>query len=395
MINRSLTIRDNYSFFLFGARGVGKSTFLKAVLPSGETHFLDLLDYELETTFLNRPSAFRERIEALPPHIRWVVVDEVQKLPFLLDEVHRQIERDKNRYFALTGSSARKLKRGKANLLAGRALVNTLYPLSVSELGERFDLQEALECGTLPALLSLEDASGKRDYLSAYAQTYLKEEIQMEGLTRDLPSFRRFLPLAATANGETLSWSNFAQDVGVDAKTIRSYFEILEDTLVGFLLPAYRRSLRKRQKTHPKFYFFDPGVKRALAGQLTVPLASGTSEYGRAFEHFWILELQRANAYLKKDYSFSYFATNDVEVDLVVERPGKPVLLVEIKSSERVRDAEIRAVDTLASELKGAEAVCISCETERRKVGNVLVVPWREALDAVGLIPSPQIESRT
>jgi len=339
----------------------------------------------VETTFLTRPSAFRERIDALPPNIRWIVVDEVQKAPFLLDEVHRQIETHKNRFFALTGSSARKLKKGRANLLAGRALVNTLYPLCISELGKSFDLQTTLEFGTLPKLFSFDDPEGKRDYLKAYAQTYLKEEIQMEGLIRDLPSFRRFLPLAATANGETLSWSTFAQDVGVDAKTIRTYFEILEDTLIGFLLPAYRRSLRKRQKTHPKFYFFDTGVNRALAGQLNVPLIAGGSDYGRAFEHFWILEIIRMNSYRKTDFSFSYFATNDVEIDLVAERPGRPPLFIEIKSAERVKDAEISALNAVASELRGSEAVCISREPQRRKAGKVLVVPWREALETIGL----------
>lgn len=385
MFKRIISVRNNYSFFLFGPRGTGKSTLLRSFLAPQETDYLDLLNYDLETRFLERPAAFREHMESLPPEKRWVVIDEVQKLPFLLDEVHRQIELNKNRFFALTGSSARKLKGGKANLLAGRALTHTLYPLSMAELKERFDLQKVLEFGTLPKIFSFEDDEGKRDYLKSYSQTYLKEEIQMEGLIRDLPSFRRFLPLAASANGEILSWSSFAQDVGVDAKTVRSYFEILEDTLVGFLLPAYRRSLRKRQRMHPKFYFFDPGVKRALANQLNLALPPRTPDYGRAFEHFWILELIRMSAYRKADYSFSYFGTNDVEVDLVVERPGRPLLFVEIKSAERVKDAEIRTLQSLTSEMKKSEALCISREPRRRKVGNVLVVPWQEALAEMGL----------
>ncbi len=383
MFRRLITLRDNYSFFLFGPRGVGKSTLLNTLLPPQETYFIDLLDYDLETLISNRPATFRERMEALSPSIRWVVIDEVQKLPFLLDEVHRQIEKNKNRYFALTGSSARKLKRGKANLLAGRALINTLYPLCITELGSVFDLQKALTFGTLPKIFSFEDDEGKKDYLRAYAQTYLKEEIQQEGLIRDLPSFRRLLPIAATSNGELLSWSNFAQDVGVDAKTIRSYFEILEDTLIGFLLPAYSRSLRKRQKTHPKFYFFDPGVKRALSGQLNLELLPGTPEYGRAFEHFWILEIMRMAAYRKMDFSFSYFATHDVEIDLVIERPGQALLFVEIKSAERVKDTEIRALNHLTLEIKNSRAICISRETERRKVDRVLVLPWQETLAAI------------
>lgn len=385
MFQRILTIRNNYSFFLFGPRGVGKSTLLKGSLPEKETVWIDLLDYEQETRFLQRPQAFREMIDSLAPEIRWVVVDEVQKLPHLLDEVHRQIERNKKRFFALTGSSARKLKKGKANLLAGRAFVKNLHPLCLTELKDRFDLQQALEFGTLPQIFSFERPEDKKDYLKAYAQTYLKEEIQMESFLRDLPSFRRFLPLAASANGDILSWTNFAQDVGIDAKTVQSYFSILEDTLVGFILPAYRRSLRKRQRTHPKFYFFDSGVKRALANQLNLSLQSGTSEYGRAFEHFWILEIIRMNSYREKDFSFSYFATNDVEVDLVIERPGKPVLFVEIKSAEFVKDGEIRALKALTSEIKGSEAVCISRETRKRKTDGVLICPWQEALEAIGL----------
>lgn len=383
MFRRIISIRNNNSFFLFGSRGVGKSTLLKSLLPSQETHYIDLLNYELELEFEKRPAKFGEIMDSLSPNIHWVVVDEVQKLPFLLNEVHRQIELNKNRFFALTGSSARKLKRGKANLLAGRALVNTLYPLCIAELGASFQLQQALEFGTLPKIFSFEDAEGKKDYLRSYAHTYLKEEIQMEGLTRDLSSFRRFLPLAATANGEVLSWSSFAQDVGVDAKTIRSYFEILEDTLVGFLLPAYHRSLRKRQKTHSKFYFFDPGVKRALAGQLNLGLTPATPDYGRAFEHFWILEIQRMADYQKKDFSLSYFATHDVEVDLVIERPGQPTLFVEIKSAESVKESDIRAINKLASEMKDSQALCISCEKRRRKVGNVLIVPWQEAWETI------------
>lgn len=385
MFARLITIQNNYSFFLFGPRGVGKSTLLKSVLPPDESYFIDLLDFDLETRLLNRPKEFTELVEGLPPKIRWVVVDEVQKAPFLLDEVHRQIEGNPNRHFALTGSSARKLKRGQANLLAGRAFTYTLHPLTTPELENRFNLQEALLFGTLPKLFSLTNPEDKKKYLRAYIETYLKEEIQMEGLIRNLPAFRKFLPLAASENGNILSWSNLAQDVGTDAKTIRSYFEILEDTLIGFFLPAYSRSLRKRQKTHPKFYLFDPGVKRALVNQLTLDIIPGTPEYGRAFEHFWILEIIRQNAYRQADFSFSYFGTHDIEIDLVIERPGKPLLFVEIKSSEHVKDSDLRPIRTLADGVKNSEALCLCREPRKRKVGNVLVCPWQEAFEEIGL----------
>lgn len=383
MFPRIINIRNNGSFLLFGARGTGKSTLLKAHLPADQSYTFDLLDFDLETRLLAKPRLFSEILEGLPPQIRWVIVDEVQKLPFLLDEVHRQIESKADRHFALTGSSARKLKGGRANLLAGRAFAYHLYPLSTWELGDSFNLQQALQYGTLPKIFSLASDEDKADFLRTYAQTYLKEEIQMEGVVRDLTSFRRFLPITAAENGQILSWSNFARDTAVDAKTIRSYFEILEDTLIGFLLPAFTRSLRKRQKSHPKFYWFDTGVCRALTQQLSLPLLPGSSEYGRAFEHFWILEILRLNAYTKSDFTFSYFATHDVEIDLVVERPGQRPLWIEFKSSENVKDSELRALSTLSQELKHSEAICICREAQTRKVGNVWVLPWQEAMEKI------------
>lgn len=385
MFCRIVKLPKNKSFFLFGPRGVGKSTLLRAVLPSAETYYLDLLNYELETDLLQHPGRFSQILAGLPPTVRWVVIDEVQKLPFLLDEVHRDLETHRRRCFVLTGSSARKLKRGRANLLAGRAFSRSLHPLTTVELGSAFQLDRALAFGTLPAVWTSDTDADRCDYLKTYAQTYLQEEIQAEGLTRNVTGFRRFLPLAATANGAELSWSSFASDVGVDAKTIRTYCEILEDTLVGTLLPAFRKSLRKRQKSHPKFYFFDPGVQRMLANQLTVPLVPGSFEYGRAFEHFWVLELMRLCQYAANDWQFSYFATKDAEVDLVIERPGKPLLFVEIKSSESVKDADLRFISQLAADVPGAEALCISRESRRRKVGSVLVCPWQDVIAALAL----------
>lgn len=375
----------NHSLFLFGPRGTGKSTFLKNWLPKEKTRTFDLLNFELEQKIFQSPGYFGEQISSLPSEVEWVFVDEVQKAPFLLDEVHRQIELNKKRKFAMTGSSTRKLRRGKANLLAGRAYVYHLHPLTIQEMGDRFDLHQALRYGTLPELFSSMEDAERQIFLKTYAQTYLQEEIQMEGLVRNLTSFRRFLPLAARENGQVLSWSNFAQDVGVDAKTVQSYFEILEDTLVGFLLPAYRRSLRKRQKTHPKFYFFDPGLKRALAYELSLDLLPGTPEFGRAFEHFWILEIMRMNSYRNADYRFSYFATNDVEIDLVIERPGKPLLFVEFKSTDSVKGSDIRPLATLVADVKGSQGIVVSREPRARKVANVLVCPWADALKEIGL----------
>ncbi len=387
MIPRILKIPQNHSFFLFGPRGVGKTTLLNSLLPQNRTFIIDLLDYETVLRFHQHPRAFTETLAALPKDTQWVFIDEVQKLPQLLDEVHRQIEQNSARHFALTGSSARKLKRGQANLLAGRAFTYTLAPFTSLELGERFNLDDALQFGTLPKTLALEDPEEKKMFLRSYAHTYIQEEVQSEGIIRNLSGFHRFVPLAGAENGNILSWSNMAQDVGVNAKTIRAYFEILEDILLGFFLPAYRRSLRKRQKAHPKFYLFDPGVQRALANELTQPLVPGTSAYGRAFEHFWILEIMRLSTHRRNDWNFSYFATHDIEIDLVIERPAKPLLFVEIKSADYVKDKELKPLKTLLNDIDNSEGICICRETRKRRLSpRLLVCPWQEALDELNLV---------
>lgn len=386
MIKRLIRLPQEHSFFLFGPRGVGKTTLLKETLPLKETHFIDLLDIENELRYIRRPKTFAEELRALPQTIQWIVIDEVQKLPFLLDEVHRFLEEKKGKpHFILTGSSARKLKRGQANMLGGRAFSLALAPLTALELGSIFTLDAALSYGTLPKRFSYVSPEDVHDYLRSYAHTYVKEEIQNEGIVRKLTGFRNFLQIAAAENGTILSWQNMAREVGIQAKTIQSYYEILEDTLLGFFLPAYRRSIRRRQKTHPKFYFFDTGVKRALASELTVPLIFGTAEYGRAFEHFFITEISRMNAYLKKDFSFSYFATHDIEIDLVIERPGSEPLFVEIKSAEFVHDVQLRPLQSIVESVKGSKGVCVSREVRKRRVGNILVCPWQEALSEIGL----------
>lgn len=385
MIPRILTLPPRHSFFLFGPRGVGKTTLLTVQLPKEKTFVIDLLDFDTESRLIRRPREFSEMLAALPSAITWIVIDEVQKVPFLLDEVHRHIEANPNRFFALTGSSARKLKRGQANLLAGRAFTYHLAPLTSVELGDRFDLHRALTVGTLPKAWTLTSTEEQYLFLRSYASTYVKEEIQNEGVVRQLDGFRRLLPLVGAENGMVLSWKNIAQEVGISEKTVRSYYEILEDTLLGFFLPAFRRSIRKRQRTHPKFYLFDSGVKRALAHELQVPLIPGTDAYGRAFEHFWILEFMRIAAYRQSDYRFSYFATHDVEIDLVVERPNAPLLFVEIKSAEHVRDATLRPLRSVVESVPGSQGICICREPRKRALGTILVCPWQEAVQAVGL----------
>ncbi|MGH2611964.1 MAG: ATP-binding protein, partial [Rhabdochlamydiaceae bacterium] len=238
MFSRFRHFPHKHSFFLFGPRGTGKSTLIKERFDQTECLWLDLLDSEVEDQFFRSPGDLYAIVKALPKQTIYVVIDEIQKVPKLLDGVHRLIE-ETDKIFILTGSSARKLRRGGANLLAGRAFVYHLYPLSCFELKTHFDLENALHWGTLPKIFSLEDDVEKSEFLRSYANTYLKEEISNEQVVRRLPPFRRFLEVAAQCNGKIINYANIARDVGVDDKTIKEYFSILEDTMIGFFLEPY------------------------------------------------------------------------------------------------------------------------------------------------------------
>ncbi|MBI3985763.1 MAG: ATP-binding protein [Lentisphaerae bacterium] len=368
---------------LFGARGTGKSTYLRQNFKTAL--WLDLLNPEQEDRYARRPSELADQLRALAPAPDWVVIDEVQKVPRLLDVVHAEIERGAVK-FALTSSSARKLKRHNTNLLAGRASVYHLFPFTSLELDKTFDLDTALRFGTLPGLQDCPSDEDRNAFLRAYALTYLKEEVWAEHLVRVLDPFRKFLEVAAQTNGEVVNYSNIARDVGTEIKTVQSYFQIMEDTLVGFLVEPFHRSVRKRQTQAPKFYLFDPGVRRALTRTLTVELRPGTYDYGRAFEHFVVVEALRRSAYCQNDYAFSYLRTKDgAEADLVVERPGKEPSLLEIKSGDRVDDRATRSLEHFLRDMPGAEGFCLSRDPVPKRIGNVLALPWNDGLRELGL----------
>lgn len=388
MIKRCLKPHIKRSFFLFGARGTGKSTFLRKHFSGEDTLWIDLLLPEVEDRYASHPQLLAEQIAARKDPTGWVIIDEVQKVPKLLDVVHAQIESSGTR-FALTGSSARKLKRGSVNLLAGRAFVYHLFPFTSSELGNAFDLENALSFGTLPGLQELDTAEQKNDFLRAYALTYLKEEVWGEHLVRSLDPFRAFVEIAAQCNGELINYSRIARDVGVDTKTVQSYFQILEDTLVAFTLEPYHKSVRKRQSQAPRFYLFDTGVCRALSRVLNVPLNPGTYAFGKTFEHFVITEIIRRNDYLKKDFRFSYLRTKDgAEVDLVVERPGQSTILLEIKSSPKPDPADLKHLIAFQQDMSNTEAICLCRENVPRVVANIRICPWEQGIDAIGLAMS-------
>ena len=385
MFPRLLETSRRNSFFLFGARGTGKTTYVRDAFDPAASLYVDLLDPEVEDRYRRSPSRLESQVGALPPSVEWILIDEVQRAPRLLDVAHRLIESTGKR-FVLTGSSGRKLKRGASNLLAGRAFVYSLYPLTVAELQDAFDLDDALRWGTLPKIYSLDSAEEKRAYLRAYALTYLKEEIVAEQIIRRLDPFREFLEVAAQANGTIVNYANIGRDVGADPKTVISYFSILEDTLVGSLLPAYHRSIRKQQSANPKFYYFDTGVKRSLERTLDVPLQPGTYEYGKAFEHFVITQILHLSRYRYPDWRLSYLRTGaGVEIDVVIERPGMPAALIEIKSSERIDERDVRGLARFTRDFSDPLALCISRDPTRMRTDGVLCLHWREALEELGL----------
>jgi len=386
MFHRISKPTQTNSYFLFGPRGTGKTTLLKKVFPPNNSLYIDLLDPIEEDTFQKNPLELKNRLDALPPETDWIIIDEIQKVPRLLDLVHQLIE-NSNLKFALTGSSGRKLKRGVSNLLAGRAFVYHLFPLLYTELDKHFNLENVLQWGTLPKIYQYDKPDDKIEFLRAYALTYLKEEIIAEQIIRKLNPFRYFLEVAAQCNGKIINYSKIAQDIGVDTKTVQSYYEILEDTLIGLILPPYHRSLRKRQRANPKFYFFDLGVKRALERTLTLPIQEGTYAYGEAFEHFIILEIYRLSQYARNDWQFFYLRTKDnAEIDLIIERPGASTLLIEIKSSRSVSERDISTLIQFAKGSDEFDAVLISRDPHEKKIHDVWCLPWEKAFETFGLM---------
>jgi predicted AAA+ superfamily ATPase len=381
MFSRLVKLPENKSFFLLGPRGAGKSTLLKSTFQDKNPLIFDLLDVELVDELSLYPKRFIERIGQ---NTNRVIVDEVQKLPKLLDYVHSLIEQKKIQ-FILTGSSARKLKQRGTNLLAGRAVIRELYPLSTFELKEQFDLTKALERGGLPDSYLAETHEDAADYLRAYTLTYLEKEIQQEQWVRNLEPFRRFLIIAAQMNGRIINRSAIARDLGVDDMTVESYFEIMEDTYIGFRLPGFHRSARKQLRQAPKFFLIDPGMKRSLERTTRVPLLPQTHAFGDAFEHWVILEFLKLSAYFALDWDLSYLMTKEgAEIDLIITRPGQSLLLVEIKSKEKVTQEDARILEKLGTDFaEPTEKWLLSRDPLSQTFGTTKAWHWQEALKSL------------
>ena len=368
MINRIYQLNKELedSIFLFGARQTGKSTALRQQFP--REIYIDLLDSEVRNRLERRPSLLYEMLKDKAEGTI-VIIDEIPEVPILLNEVHRLIS-EKNLRFVLCGSSARKLKRKGTNTLGGRAYPVFFHPLVSAELPD-LDIDRAVNYGMIPSHYLAKNPERR---LSAYIDVYLKEEIKEESLVRNLLAFQRFLEVAAISNGEILNNRNIAQECGVNASTVSSYFDILEDTLVGYRIPAYTKVVQRRLVQAPRFYFFDVGVANYLMHRSR--LVRGTPEYGHAFEHLVIQELIAYMHYTHQDERISYWRTYaGTEVDVII---GDARIAIEIKSVEEVLPKHLKGLKSFGEEHPNCRRIIVSHDIIPRRIGDIECIPVKD-----------------
>ena len=369
IVKRGLSLRlpRGKSAFLWGPRKVGKSYWIRHSLPTATV--IDLLKTEVYADFASRPSLLRERHQN---HKGLLVIDEVQKIPALLDEVHWLIE-NKGVSFLLTGSSARKLRRGHANLLGGRAWKRTMTPLSYTEV-KGFDLESVMVSGLLPAHFL---SASPLEELRAYTSDYLKEEIAAEALVQNIPAFSDFLRVAAISSSELLNYANVAREVGISNRVVRTYFDILEDTYLGFRIPPWRSSKNRRMILTEKFYLFDVGVTNYLARRR--PLL-GSAEFGKSFEHYILMEILAYKAYCSPDLPVAFWRTSTgQEVDFIL---GDKEAAIEVKGGARVHAGDLSALKAIGEDgpVKKKIVVCLEPEPRQLERGT-RIIPWRLFLE--------------
>jgi predicted AAA+ superfamily ATPase len=355
------------SHFLLGPRQTGKTFLLRQTLPNARVY--DLLDTSTYLALSQNPGRIAEE---LTPRDRVVVIDEIQRLPELLNEVHRIIENTGVR-FLLTGSSARKLRRGGVNLLGGRARMKYLHPLTYGELGDRFELGRAVERGLLPSIYFSDDPEAD---LKSYAGLYLQQEIVAEGATRNIPAFSRFLKVAALCNGTIVNFTGVANDAQVPRTTVYEYFDILKDTLILQELPAWRKSSKRKPLVSSKYYFFDVGLVGTLQGR---PFRTGTPEFGEAFETYLMHELVSYRDYISGE-SLSYWrSASGFEVDFII---GDHTA-VELKAKKTVAPQDLRSLRALRDEGRLKRLICVALEPKRRTLDGLTILPYRDFLEAL------------
>ena len=358
---------EKKSHFLLGPRQTGKTFLVRHTLKNARVY--DLLDHTVYLALSQNPGRMAQE---LGPKDRIVVIDEIQRLPELLNEVHRLIE-SRGLRFLLTGSSARKLRRGGVNLLGGRARTKYLHPLTYKELGSRFDLRTATERGLLPSIYFSDDP---RADLQSYAGSYLQQEIVAEGATRNVPAFSRFLKVAAFCNGTIVNFTKVANDAQVKRTTVYEYFEILKDTLVLYELPAWRKTRKRKPLASSKYYFFDVGVVSSLQGRRFRP---GTPEFGEALETYLMHELTSHSDYVSQEPLSYWRSTTGFEVDFIL---GDHTA-IEVKAKENVSPQELKPLRALAEEKQLKRYLCVSLEPRARKVNGISILPLTEFLDAL------------
>jgi predicted AAA+ superfamily ATPase len=352
------------SFFLWGPRQTGKSTLLKALYP--DSLWFDLLLTDVFERFQRNPSQLREIIMATQP-AKPVVIDEIQKIPVLLDEIHWLIENNKIR-FILSGSSPRKIIRSQANLLGGRALRYELFPLVSNEISD-FDLLRALNNGLLPRHYLSENP---KKLISAYIGNYLRDEIMAEARIRNVTTFSRFLEVAAFSNGEMVNYSNIASECSISAPTVKEYFQILEDTLTGRFLPSFQKRPKRRVILAPKFYYFDVGIVNYLLKRGKIEL--GSEIFGNAFEHFIYQEMVAHSHYSGIQYPMYYWrTTSQIEIDFVL---GDHEVAIEVKSTANANPRHAKGLKKFAEEYKVKKQILVTNDSFPRQMDNTLVLPW-------------------
>ncbi len=370
MLTRKLNFKDaeNESVFLWGARQTGKSTLLKMLYP--DVRYIDLLKSDEFERYNRRPALIREELSLLNEN-DLVIIDEIQKIPALLDEVHWLMS-NKNIRFILSGSSARKLRRSGVNLLGGRAIRKHLYPFVSAEIPE-FDIVKACNNGMLPRHYLIDDAKKR---LNAYVGDYLQQEIKAEALTRNLNTFSRFMEIAALSNGEIINYNNIASECGVSAPTVKEYFSILEETLIGYTVPAFTRIVKRRVIQSPKFYYFDVGISNFLLKRDL--LKPGSPEFGHAFEHLIIQELIAYLNYSDSKHSLSYWrTTTGHEVDAII---GNAHIAIEIKSTEEVHSHHTRGLKAFSQEFPDCRLIIVSMDKYPRQMNGIDILPALEFL---------------
>lgn len=365
-ITRKINLLDRLekkSIFLFGPRQTGKTSLISETLAQFRTY--DLLDSDVYLTLSREPKRLEQELQRGE---KIVIIDEIQKLPFLLDEVHRIIEKYKM-HFLLTGSSARKLRKGGVNLLGGRARSVHLHPFVFTELNKRFKLLKALDTGLIPSIYFSDSPT---EDLKSYVNNYLREEIAAEGLTRNIPAFSRFLQVAALCNGLLINYTNISNDAQVPSSTVQEYFQILRDTLIGFDVPAWKKSQKRKPITTSKFYFFDIGVVRYL--QNRSGLKKGSPEFGDAFETYIAHELRAFLDYNNRGDLYYWRSKSGYEVDFIIN----DTTAIEVKAKNNVSQRDLRGILALKEEGKLSSYFMVSMESRPRIVEGIHIMPWEE-----------------